>query len=217
MPSFEEIQDVNDALIRKGLQGSVFVKPWEDADPEIDALVDASGLLAIPVGYEDVGRVTKGDGVTWTRDVSTSDTESLGASSPTRRDVTADVTGLQFTAQETKAVTMGMYEGLDLSAVTYDTDGNVSYDKPDRPAALYYRLFVLFKDGEGADAHYFAKWLPRAQVTDRGEETWQEETEVQRALTLTAFVDAAVGTSVRTLHAAPTSALAAMGFTAAGP
>ena len=217
MPTFEEIYDFNDALIRKGLQGLVAVAPYVAGDSEITALKDATGLLALPTGYTQVGRITKGDGVTWTRDVATSDTESLGASSPTRRDITSDVTGLQFTAQESKAVTMGMYEGLDLSAVTYDAQGNYSYDKPDRPASLYYRIFVLFKDGEGADAHYFAKWLPRAQVTDRGEETWQEETEVQRQLTLTAFVDAEFGTSVRTLGASSTTNLDAMGFTAATP
>lgn len=217
MPTFDELNTANDALIRKGLQGLVALKPYEAADTEIDAIKDATGLLALPTGYEPVGRITKGDGVTWTRDVSTSDTESLGVAQPTRRDITSDVTGLQFTAQESKLVTVGLHEGLDLSGTTYDTNGNVVIDKPDRPANLYYRALVLFKDGEGTDAFYFAKWLPRVQVTDRAEQTWQEETEVQYGITMTAFVDAAVGTAARTIWASSTTNLDAMGFTAATP
>jgi hypothetical protein len=215
MATFDDLQTVNDALIRKGLQGSVFMKPWVSGDPEITTLKDATGLLALPTGYEDVGRITKGDGVSWIRDISTSDTESLGAAQPTRRDITSDVSGLQFTAQESNLVTLGLHEGLSLTGETYDANGNVSWDKPDRPATLYYRAFVLFKDGEGTDAYYFAKWVPRCQVTDRSEQAWNEGTEKQYGITMTAFVDAAVGTAVRTLWASSTANLTAMGFTAA--
>lgn len=217
MPTFDELNTTNSALIRKGLTGLVAVKGYVSGDPEVAKLKDASGLLALPTGYEPVGLITKGDGVTWSRDVSTSDTESLGFAQPTRRDITSDVTGLQFTAQESSLVTLGLHEGLDLAGTTYDADGNVSWDAPDRPANLYYRALVLFKDGEGVDAHYFAKWLPRVQVTDRGEVAWQEETEAQYAITMTAFVDPEVGTSARTLWASSTANLDAMGFTAALP
>lgn len=215
MPSFSDLQDHVDALIRKGLTGSVFVAPMSVA-AEITALTDATGLLALPAGYVDVGRLTKDQGVAWTRDVETSDTTSLGASQSTRRDITSDVTGLQFTMQESKRQVFELHEGQDLSAVTYDANGNVKWDKPDRPASIYYRGLVLFKDGEGADAIYFAKWLPRFQVTDRGEQSWNEESEVQYPVTVTAFVDATVGTAVRTLWAGSTARLAEMGFAAAG-
>jgi hypothetical protein len=325
MPSFADLQNHFDELIRKGLQGSVFVAPMTVTDA-ITALVDANGLLALPPGYTDVGRITKGDGVSWTRDVSSSDTESLGASQPTRRDITSDVTGLQFTMQESKRAVFELHEGQDLSAVTqsagpaapgvnevqtvtisggptggtitltfdgqttadiaynataatvesalealstigYDnvtvtgvaggpwtvefvndlgktnvsqmaatsaltggtspsvavsttTQGsadsaytsNVVWDKPDRPASIYYRTLALFKDGEGADAIYFAKWLPRAQVTDRGEQAWNEDSEIQYPVTLTAFVDRTAGTSVRTLWGGPGSRMTDMGF-----
>lgn len=215
MPTFDEIHTANDALIRKGVAGLVAVKPYATGDAEITALKDATGLLALPTGYEQVGRITKGDGVSWSRDVSTSDTESLGVAQPTRRDITSDVTGLQFTAQESKLSVIGLHEGMNLAGETYDANGNVAFDKPDRPAALFYRALVLFKDGEGADAFYFAKWLPRIQVTDRSEQTWNEDTELQYGITVTAFVDAAVGTAARTLWASSTTNMTAMGFTAA--
>src|SRR5690606_196954 len=112
---------------------------------------------------------------------------------------------------ESKRLAFELHEGIDLSAVTQDANGNVSWDQPDRPASAYYRVLALFKDGEGADAIYFAKWLPRAMVTDQGEQSWNEESELQYPLTLTAFVDDAVGTAVRSMWAGPTDRLTAMG------
>lgn len=219
MVTFGDLQTHFDELIRKGLEGSVFIKRFAAADPEIAALVDATGMLALPAGYADVGHITKADGVSWSRDVDSSDTESLGASSPTRRDVIKDITGLQFTMQESKKNVLELHEGIDLTAVVQTPtgippagSGNVKWDKPDRPATIYYRTFVLFKDGDGADALYFAKWLPRASVTDRGEQKWTETDELQYQVTLTAFVDSAVGTSVRSLWAGPTTTLTSMGF-----
>jgi len=216
MPSFTDLQNHMDSLIRKGLQGSVFVKPFETGDTPIATLTDATGLLAVPTGYTDVGRLTKDQGANWTRDIETNDTMSLGASQPTRRDITSDVTGLAFTMQESKRAVFELHEGVDLSAVTADAQGNVSWDKPDRPRQDRYRVFVLFKDGEGADSIYFAKWGPSMQVTDRGEQAWNEGNEVQYPVTLTAFNDSTVGTALRTLWAGPVDRITTdMGFTAA--
>lgn len=212
MPTFDDLQSVVDAHIRKGLQGSVFVKRWEDGDDEIEALKDASGLLALPDGYVDVGRLTKDQGVTWTSEVETSDVTSLGAASPTRRDIVSATRGMSFTMQESKRQAFELSEGLDLSAVRQDANGNVSWDQPDRPASIDYRVLALFKDGEGANAIYFAKWLPRAQVTETGEQSWNEENEIQYPVTLTAFVDELAGTAIRTLWAGPPARLTAMGF-----
>lgn len=216
MPTFDALQDHADSLIRKGLQGSIFVAPYSVSD-EIDTLKDGTGLLALPTGYTDVGRITKDQGASWTRSVETSEVTSLGAASPTRIDVVSETRGLSFTMQESKRQVFELHEGLDLSAVTHDANGNVSWDAPDRPADLYYRVLALFKDGEGADAVYFAKWLPRAKITDTGEQAWNESNEIQYPVTMTAFVDETVGTAVRTLWAGSTARLTAMGFTAATP
>lgn len=212
MPSFAALQNHFDDLIRKGLEGSVFAKRYTDADAEIETLKDASGLLALPPGYEDVGNLTKDQGVNWTRSVDTSETTSLGKSEPTRVDIVSDVTGLQFTMQESRKAVFELYDGIDLSGIKQDQYGNVSWDKADRPAAIYYRMFALFKDGDGVDAIYFAKWLPRTQVTDRGEQAWNENDEVQYPVTLTAYNDKTVGTSMRTLWAGPAAKMTAMGF-----
>ena len=212
MATFDELRSFNDALIRKALSAAVFVAP-QSVDDEIDALKDATGLLALPTGYSDVGRITS-DGITFPREVETSDTTSLGASQPTRRDIVSDVSSISFVMQESKRATFELYDGIDLAAVTPDANGNISYDRPDRPAQTYHRLLAMFKDGEGADAVYGAVWMPRALVTDRGERVWNSETEIQYSVTLTAFVDPTVGTAVRTLWAGPAARLTEMGFTA---
>lgn len=212
MPTFNEIQEHFQELIRKGLEGSFFVKRHDSADTPITALKDAAGLLELPPGYTDVGLLTKEQGLSWTRDITSSDTNSLGYSEPTRRDVTGDVTGLQFTAQESKLQVFELYDGVDLTGVTADAAGNVYWDKPDRPASLHYRGLALFKDGDGADAIYFGSWLPRFQVTDRGEQSWNETNEVLYPMTVTAFTDSVVGTSKRQLWAGSAETLAKMGF-----
>lgn len=144
----------------------------------------------------------------------TSEVMSLGAASPTRVDIVSESRGLAFTMQESKRQVFELHEGIDLSQVTQDADGNVSWDAPDRPAAIEYRVLALFKDGEGADAVYFGKWLPRAKVTETGEQVWSEETELQYPVTMTGFVDEAAGTAMRTLWAGSPARLTAMGFTA---
>lgn len=217
MATLAELQNQADELIRKGLEGSIFVAPYSE-DTEITALMDETGgLVALPAGYEDVGLITKDQGASWSREVDTADVESLGRSEPTRRDVISDVTGLEFTMQEMKALTLELYEGVSLADVVAETVGahaNITFDKPDRPASIYYRVLALFKDGEGADAFYFAKWLPRVQVTDRSEQAWNENDEIQYGVTMTAFNDSEFGTSVRTLMGVPTAMVGKMGFSA---
>src|SRR5690625_2003989 len=128
MVTFASLQKQADELIRKGLEGSVFVAPYSE-DTEITELMDEEGgLTALPAGYEDVGLITKDQGVSWSRDINTEDVESLGRSEPTRRDITSDVSGLEFPMQETKALTLELYEGVSLAdvvAVAAGTHSNV--------------------------------------------------------------------------------------------
>jgi hypothetical protein len=212
MPAFEDLQEHFQDLIRKGLSGSVFVKRYAPADAEITKLKDGTGLLSLPTGYADTGYLTKDQGVAWSRDIDTSETTSLGEAEATRVDVTSDVSGLSFTMQESKRTVFELYEGQSLAGINQDANGNVTWDKPDRPATTYYRVLVLFKDGEGAEAMYFAKWGPRMQVTDRSEQSWGESDEVQYGVTLRGFKDPVYGTALRSLWAGPVTSMTRMGF-----
>lgn len=212
--SFEDAQNHNTKLIRKALEGSVFVKRWEADDPEIEQIWTTAGGLVIPPGYTDVGVITKSDAVQWARDTDSADVESWGYGEPTRRDLTKDTTTMKFTMQESKRQVFELYNNVDMSAIAADADGNVVMDKPTRPQALSWRAFQLAKDGDGADAYYFLKALPNCQVTEVENQTWGEEDEMQYGVTLTGFRDPKWGTACREIWGGPGLDAAAMGFAA---
>lgn len=214
MATFAESRTANPANIRKILEFAVFAKAWEEGDEEITSIHDGTGLV-IPAGYVSLGLISK-DGETWNRDQSISDVPSHGFSEPVRRDITSDLTGLQLTAQESKLQTIELFNGVDLSGIAADANGNFAWDKPSRPSPRDLRVLAVGKDGSDADAVYLARWLPRAQVTAMGSQTWSEDNEVNYQLTLSAYVDVAVGTAMREIWGGPGFDAEAFGITATG-
>lgn len=212
--SFDAIRDTNTRLIRKALAGVVFVKRYEESDPEIEQVYTSAGGLMIPAGYVDVGAISKSAAVRFARDTASSDVESWGFGEPTRRDITRDVTTMQFTMQESKKQVFELYNSVDLSGVSPDAEGNVVVDKPTRPQRMNWRAFSLSKDGDGTDAIYFLKWLPNAQVTAIEDQSWSEESEINYTVTLTGYEDPTLKTSVREIWGGPGLDPTAMGFSA---
>ena len=211
--TFESVDKSNAQLIRKPLEGLVFVKRYLAADQPITKVWTSAAGLIIPAGYVHVGLTDKSAGAKWGRDVASSDTESWGKAQPSRRDITKDVTTLQIAMQETKRVTMELYVGADYSGVKADADGNLVLDKPRRPQALDWRAFVLCKDGDGADAQYWLDWLPNCQVTGMEDQAYTEGEAVLRTVTLTGYEDPTVRTAHRQIHGGPGLDIQAMGFT----
>lgn len=215
MPSWESVKNHQEHLIRKALEGSVFRAPY--SAPAIASLTGADmALLAMPAGYDDLGR-TSNDGAQFGRDVETSDVTSWGAVEPTRRDITSDTTTLQVVCQETKRATIELYTGADLSAATPDpTSGELSVEKPDRPRVAYHRVLVIAVDLSDAGDIYVARFLPRAQITDYEEQSFQssDDEPISFGVTFTGFMDATVGYSEKWLFGGPgwQSMLADMGF-----
>lgn len=217
MPTFDEVKQHNRRLIRKALEGSVFMKRWEeDDDPITQVYTEAAGLV-IPDGYFDVGMIKKDDAIAWGRDTESQDTESWGYGEPTRRDLTRDVSTVQFTMQESKREVLEVYNGVDLSAVTADADGNVIIDKPRIPQAIRWRMFTLAKDGDGADAVYFLRSMANCQVSEIAEQSWSDSAELTYQTTLTGFFDEGWGTSVREIWGGPGFDAEDAGFQPAAP
>lgn len=214
--SFESVLNHNPGFIRKGLEGSIFVKRWEDGDAEIVTVYTTSAGLTIPTGYTDVGVITKDQAAEWARDVETSDVESWGYTEPTRRDYVRDTTTLSFTMQESKRQVMELYNNTDYTGVTADADKNTVIDKPRIPETIFWRAFQLAKDGAGADAIYFLRALPRCQVTEIGNQTVGADGEIQYPVTLTGYRDPDWGTAVREIWGGPGYDPAAHGFGVAG-
>lgn len=212
--TFDSVRSGNVKNIRKALAGAVFVKRWAEGDAPITQVYTTAGGLIIPTGYTDVGVLSKSSAAKFARDTNTSDVESWGYAQPTRRDITSDVTTVQFTMQESKRQVFELHGGMDLSAVVPDVDGNIVIDKPNRPQSIDWRVFVLAKDGDGADAIYWLDWLPMAQVTAMEDVENSESAERAYTVTMTGYEDPAVRTAHRQVWGGPGIDAAAMGFTA---
>lgn len=217
MPTtFEQAINHNRRLIRKPLEGSVFLKPWAANDEPITKIYTASTGLVIPSGYIDAGIIRKEDGVGWPREFETSDEEGWGYDDPVRKDVSKDATSMSFTMLESKRLSLELTANADYSGVKADADGNIVLDKPRRGRSRDWRVFSLAKDGFGADAYYFLRALPWAQVADVEEQTWKDGDALSYKVTMTGYFDTAWGTAVREVWGGPAltvpANVTAMGF-----
>ncbi len=207
MPSYEALKNKQTELIRKALDGSVFIAditadPIADlttytaavtGPPAVPATID---LTELPDDWDDLGWLTS-DGAQFSRDVSSSEVTSWGSVTPTRTDVTADTSTLTVVAQETKLLTIGLATGADLSAITPDTDsGEVVIHKPSRPKSRHYRVLSLAVDqGDGGEI-YIARFLPRAKVSGYAEQSFGGgDDPVTWGVTLTGEEDSDLGYS----------------------
>lgn len=217
MATFEDLREAKGALIRKALGGFIVVAPMDVEVP--DKFVDADGGLIDlkALGYQKLGWLTKGDGINFSRDVEQQETESFGALEPTRIDFTKDVTSAAFRCQETNKQVLEMYYNLDLSGVTADANNEFSFENEAQPSTIYRRMIYIAKDGNGEDAKYIIKTMPKAIVSEVQEQAWSSESELSYGLTVKATSDDDLGFSVRHSFGGPGfgALLADMGFAAA--
>jgi hypothetical protein len=219
---YEALKNKQTELIRKALDGSVFV-----ADVTADAITNLTtytagppvviDLTPLPTGYDDLGWLTN-DGAQFSRDVSASEVTSWGSVTPTRTDVTSDSTTMTVTAQETKLLTIGMATGADLSGITPAVNtGEVSIAKPARPKSKHYRVLSLAVD-QGDDGEiYIARFLPRAKVTGYAEQSFGGgDDPITWGVTLAGEEDSTLGYSERWIFGGPgwNALLVPMGFSA---
>lgn len=217
--SYDDLQNKQAELIRKTLDGSVFIAPT--SSELITTLTDSTDklLAELPPGYEDLGLCTD-DGAQFSRDVSTSDITSWGRVEPSRSDITQDQTTLEVACQEMKKVTIGLHTGADMSSIVPAANGEVVIDKPARPAARYYRVLALGVDLTDDGELYVARFLPRAKVTDYSDFNMQssDDSALTWGATLTSHLDTGMGASERWLFGGPGwyAILSQMGFATAG-
>jgi hypothetical protein len=217
MPDLSALQDRQQELIRKALNGGIWSAPLSAAAPATLTTGASADPTAIPAEYTDLGYILKDDGVTFSRAIENSDTMSWGASEPTRRDVTSDVDTIAFSMQETHRGSLEMYHGVDLSGVTPTAvTGEVAFNKAASPQTIYRRGLVICQDGVGTDAVYLGRFYPRLSITGVEDLQWADGTEIRYRVTATAFVDSTLGYSVRFMFggAGWRSRLESMGFPA---
>lgn len=218
MPDFDTLRDVKASLIRKPLAGLIAIA---DLSVEVPAsLTTGTGgdLTALPSDYEQLGYVSKDDGITFSRDTDSADVESWGELEPTRTDMTRDVTSAGFTCQETRKSVLELYYNVDLSSVVADaTSGETAFNQASSPRTHYSRFIFLSKDGSGADTIYVAKIMPRAMVSAYDDQNWNQDDPLAYPLTVTAKRDSDLGYSVRHVFGGPgwKALLADTGFASA--
>jgi hypothetical protein len=203
--TFEDLMKNQSQLIRKPLEGAVFLAP-DDATVPTALTGGANGEpLVLPPEYVPIGWVSKADGATWPRSTDTSEVESWGSVEPTRVDITKETLGVKFTAQETNKATLELYEGVDLSTVIADpVTGEITFDRPSRPKIRYYRVLGMFADGSGADTIYVGKLLTRSNVTEKEDQKWTDgDDPVTYGVTLNGNYDSAIGTACRYYFGGP--------------
>ncbi len=164
----------------------------------------AIDLAPLPAAYTDIGLVTKDDAYTWARNVEMAETRSHGYLDPTRRDITGNVSSLAFTAQETKLKTLEVYHNVDLQGVTAAAaTGEFTFNDPLQAATRYHRVISIGRDGVGTQAIYLIRVMPRAMLSEPGEQQWSDENELVYPMTMTATPDSALGYSMRYVFGGP--------------
>lgn len=222
MPSFAALAKRQGELIRKPLAGIIAVANEDFVLPPAFLLTETASatLLALDEDWEQLGWVSKSDGLTFSADTETSDVESWGALEPTRSDITRDVTSAQFTCQETNKKVLEMYYNVDLSAaVPTPLTGEIAFNQATEPATTYRRMLFLSKDGAGTKEIYIAKLMPRANVSAKSDQNWNSEDALTYGMTVQAKVDDDAGYAVRHLFGGPgwKDNLVKMGFPALTP
>lgn len=201
---YATLRDKKTELIRKARDGSVFIAPTSVS--AITALTTGAGaaLATLPVGFKDLGW-TSTDGVTYGRTTETSDVQSFGSVEPTRSDVTSDRITMSVTAQETKLLTLGLYTGADLTtAEAAVTTGEFQIEKPARPSFTYHRVLGLFVDDGDAGEIYIARFMPRARITEFGEQAFTDgDDPISYPLTFTGYEDSVLGYSHKWIFGGP--------------
>lgn len=224
MGSYDALAEHKTELIRKTIGGSVFVA--EATADNIAELTQVTGsapnqvidLKPLPTGYEDLGYLTD-DGMAFSTETTTSDVTSFQSTTPTRSDITAETSTLTVTAQETKLLTLGLYTGAALAGIIAAAGtGEVSVSKPERPSSRFYRVLALAIDENEFGEIYVARYLPRAKVTGKGEQSYSKQDQALTwPVTFTGYKDSVLGTAERYLFGGPGWAelLASMGITQA--
>lgn len=198
MADYTSIANRQAILIRKALQGSVFIAPYSASPVTAITTGSSAGIAPLPTGYVDVGMIDKKNAPTWANKVTTQEVMAWGDVYAARRDITKVDGSLKFTMLETNRTSLQLYLGQDLStAPLAATTHELVINQASRPQPIPYRVLGLTQDGTGSNAIFVGRFYPRAFVTDIGDQKWDDDAEaLVYDVTLTPQLDSALGTPV---------------------
>jgi hypothetical protein len=201
---YSTLKDKKTELIRKARDGSVFI--GDIGSTAITALTSGAtpDLVALPTGYKDLGWISS-DGASYGRTTEVSEVNSFGSVEATRSDTTRDTITMSVTCQETRLTTLGLYTGAATSSITSAaTTGEVQIAKPSRPGFRHYRLLGLFVDDGDNGEIWIARFMPRARVTEVGEQAFTDgDDPISYPVTFQGFEDSTLGYSHKWFFGGP--------------
>lgn len=216
MADYTTIAHRQASLIRKALEGSVFIAPYSSTAITSITTGASQDIAPLPTGYTDVGMIDKKNAVTWSSKVTTQEVMTWGDVYPSRTDITKIDASLKFTALETNRTALQLYIGQDLTQIALaPTTKELVINQSARPQPIPYRVLGIFQDGVGANAIYVARFYPRAFVVDVTDQKWDDDVDALAwDVTLKAQLDSVVGTTCVHFFGGPgwASTLAATGF-----
>lgn len=177
MSNFDTLNVTKNQLIRRAKAGAVVIADMTAAIPANFTSTSSGTLITLdPAVWKPIGWMTT-DGVNYERTTESTDTQSFGSRESTRSDITRDEIAMNFTAQETKLLTIGLTTGADLTAIKANsTTGEVSISKPDTPRLRYYRALGIFLDfNDNGEEIYFGRFMPRAQISEFGSQGYKDD------------------------------------------
>ncbi|GAA5086993.1 hypothetical protein [Nocardia iowensis] len=217
--TFEQIASANKDLLLKPLKGAVLVAPMT-ADVPIKFTAGADAKFQSLEGYSSLGLIDKAGGPQFRPEQQLSETESWGWLEPTRSDIVKRDMSVGFTAQEFKRTVLELVSGRSLADVQADAvTKELSWNEPVAPDTIHYRVIFLFVDGVGAREKWVLRIMPRASVTEVGQQQWNSENIAAWPITVKATADDKLGYSMRNVLCGPGvgNLVIPMGFTVATP
>jgi hypothetical protein len=196
MPGYAALEVKKDELIRKGIQGSVFIADYTAPAISVSTLFSAvtGDLAALPTGYNDLGW-TDTTGAVFARKITSTDINSWGTNDPVRSDITADATTMTVVAYQTNLVTIGLWSNTEItSLIPVGVNGVMAIPDPIAPLPRFYRLLAVGIDETSNGEIVFARFLPKAQVTNYQTQSYANGKDpLQYGLDFTAYQDSILG------------------------
>jgi len=170
--SLADLRNAQEELVRKTLDGAVFRAPTTAGHITAADLFATDGTIQeLPEFYEDQGLLST-DGISFGREITTSNTSALGRTTPVRSDVQGDTDTLNFVAIETNRQTLELGTGAVLVPGSRGSNGAVEIKKPNRPKARSYRFLSVAQDENEYGEIYVCRYLPRGKISGYGDQVF---------------------------------------------
>jgi hypothetical protein len=144
--------------------------------------------LALPSGTRVLGAIDT-DGIKQATSVKTDEVDIDQSTAPARVDMTSKTSTLQAKFMEATAWTHALRSGIPLEQWPETADAAFSIDEADASDYPFMRLFIIARDGVGADAKYRVEAALKAQVSDVGDRSLARSSSESFDTTFTFFQD----------------------------